>query len=189
MRTLHSIHHERREKGFILLLSVLITSVILAISFSIYSISLKELVLASFLKNSAQALVAADRGMECALYWDRAIGPMQNGMQYTIFATSSEWRGDTSFGGSLTMSNAVCHDGTADKIITSNAVTGWANSLIGAETATTDFSMSYSDGTCVEVTVWKDRDLTTITSDGYNTSCSSASARRTQRTVQFRSNL
>lgn len=164
------------EGGFILLLTVLITSVILAISFSIYSISLKEMVLASFLDNAARAFVAADRGIECALYWDRATP--QNGMQYTIFATSSDWTS-----GSLAMGNAIC-DGN---VLTAS---GWS-SPVGVRTLThgiSSFSITFGDSTCVDMVVSKDDDSTTVTANGYN-SCLASNVRKTQRTIEVRYNL
>ena len=49
------------QKGYILLMAILISSIILAISFGIYALTIKEIILASFLKDSAKALGAADR--------------------------------------------------------------------------------------------------------------------------------
>ena len=56
--------------GFTLVLAVLVIGVILAIGLSILNVTLKELILSGYARESAVALSAADAGMECALYWD-----------------------------------------------------------------------------------------------------------------------
>lgn len=60
----------RDSGGFTLVLAVLVVGVILAIGLSILNITLKELILSGYARESAVALAAADAGMECALYWD-----------------------------------------------------------------------------------------------------------------------
>lgn len=168
-----------KAEGFILLLTVLITSVILAISFSIYSISLKEMVLASFLDNAARAFVAADRGVECALYWDRvpsAANP-QSSIVYTIFATSTAWNPPATFANVL-----VACDGLQLSLAT------WSSARIDADHGLSSFSLTFGDATCVDVIVSKDFEVTTVTANGYN-SCSASNVRKTQRTIQVRYNL
>jgi len=59
-----------RERGFTLLLAVLVASIILSISASIFKIAQKELTLSSIGRDSQFAFYAADTGAECALYWD-----------------------------------------------------------------------------------------------------------------------
>lgn len=59
------------QKGFVALFTVLIVSVILAMTIGIASISLKEIVLSSSATEGSKAFYAADSGIECALYYDR----------------------------------------------------------------------------------------------------------------------
>ncbi len=59
-----------RKKGFTLLFAVLTASLILAISISILTISIKESRLSGIARESQLAFYAADAGVECVLYWD-----------------------------------------------------------------------------------------------------------------------
>lgn len=61
-----------KQKGFVALYAVLITSLILSMVIGISSISYKELVLSSYAKYSHYAFFAADTGLECAQYFDQA---------------------------------------------------------------------------------------------------------------------
>ena len=176
---------QNKNKGFILLIAVLVSSIILAISLGVYSLSLKEVILASFLKDSTRAFGAADRGVECALYWDRTAP--QNGMPYTIFSTSSSYVTIPS----SPLDNAVCDALRLDDPSApapSGSGTGWdvtATPLVG----TTQFTLTYPDNTCAELTVIKEGTTqTTIVSNGYNT-CDSNNSRRTQRTIQVSGNF
>jgi hypothetical protein len=56
--------------GFALLFSVLVSSLLLTIGLSIFSIALKELAISTASRQSIYAFYAADSGRECALYWD-----------------------------------------------------------------------------------------------------------------------
>jgi len=58
-----------KNKGFAILFAVLISSLLLAVGFSVYNISVKELVISNFEAGSRQAMYSAQSGMECALYW------------------------------------------------------------------------------------------------------------------------
>ncbi len=160
-----------RNKGYILLLSVLVSSIILAMSLGIFTISIKEVVLASFLKDSARAFQAADRAVECTLYWDRS--SPQNGMTGSIFSTSSASVPP------LNINSATC-DGQQ---LTSS---GWTVTTSSA-TGTTQFLLNFADGSCATVEVIKDAISTMVTGNGYN-SCDASNPRRTQRTIEVQSN-
>lgn len=58
------------QRGFTLLIAILVTAVTLAIGAAILNVTLKELILTGLTRDSYVALNAADAGMECALYWD-----------------------------------------------------------------------------------------------------------------------
>lgn len=62
--------NKNQKHGFTLLMAMIISSLLLSIGISIYSITLKELILSSHGRNSQFAFYAADTGLECALYWD-----------------------------------------------------------------------------------------------------------------------
>lgn len=64
----------RQRGGFALLFSVLVSSLLLTIGLSIFSIALKELAISTAVRQSIYAFYAADSGRGCAIYWDRKIG-------------------------------------------------------------------------------------------------------------------
>ncbi|NQV93418.1 pilus assembly PilX N-terminal domain-containing protein [Candidatus Kaiserbacteria bacterium] len=64
----------QNNKGFTLLVAVLVSGVLLAIGLAIFNITIKELLLSSSGRESQFAFYAADSGTECALYWDQKGG-------------------------------------------------------------------------------------------------------------------
>jgi hypothetical protein len=60
----------KNEKGFVALFSVLVSSILLLMALSISGIAYKEQLLSVNAKSSQYSFVAADTGMECALYYD-----------------------------------------------------------------------------------------------------------------------
>lgn len=72
MQRLYQQHRasDGTQRGFTLLLAVLIVGIVLAIGLAILSVTLKEFLLSSLARESSVALSAADAGMECARYWD-----------------------------------------------------------------------------------------------------------------------
>jgi len=59
-----------QQKGFMLLLSILVSSLALAIGATVLHITLKQLQLAGISKSSEISIHAADAGIECLRYWD-----------------------------------------------------------------------------------------------------------------------
>lgn len=70
------------KQGVALLMTMLIVSAILAIGLTIASITYKQLVLSSTIRNSTRAFYSADSVLECILYNDK--------IRPTLFATSSD---------------------------------------------------------------------------------------------------
>lgn len=177
MNIFSSHNGAKHNGGFILLFSVLIMSILLAIGLSIYSLSVKEVVLASFLRNSEKAFIAADRALECALYWERSYP--QNGLPYTAFATSTAW--------SLTVAELATVECDGQPL---TSLSSWDNTTGRTATAgRTYFSIIFADDlTCAEVEVSRTALETTIISNGYN-DCTATNPRRTQRTIQVTTNL
>lgn len=165
----------RASGGYILLLSILISSIMMALGFGIHTLALKELVLSTFARESSRAFANADRAMECALYWDRAFP--QNGMPYTIYATSSFYQ-DIPPG---QLNNAKCDNVAINSVWTRSAYT--PNSAL-----TTYLINDAASQTCASVAVQKTPTGTTITSNGYST-CDVTNVRRTQRTIEVYSNF
>lgn len=61
---------DKKQKGFTLLYSVLISSIVLAASLSIINIALKQHKLSALSRESQVAFYAANTGIDCAIYWE-----------------------------------------------------------------------------------------------------------------------
>ncbi len=70
------------KKGFTLLIAVVVTAMLLIISFVVANIAYKQLILANSNQESQYAFYNADSGIECAVYWDFKSG-------VSAFATST----------------------------------------------------------------------------------------------------
>lgn len=70
----------KQPRAFTLLMSVLISSILLALGYEIYNLAVKEVNLSSSGRESQFAFFAADTGIECALWADSKLD---------AFATSS----------------------------------------------------------------------------------------------------
>ena len=68
--TQYPILDTRYKRGYALMLSIVVSSVVLAIGLSLLNIVRKELILSSIGRESQFAFYAADSGIECAFYWD-----------------------------------------------------------------------------------------------------------------------
>lgn len=60
----------KTTRAFTLLMSVLVSSVLLALGYEIYNLAVKEVKLSSAGRESQFAFFAADTGIECSLYLD-----------------------------------------------------------------------------------------------------------------------
>lgn len=125
----------RAKKGFVMLFSVLISSMLVVIGLSIFNITLKELTISTSGRESQVAFYAANSGIECALYWNLK----GNGSRSAFASTTAQEEID-----SAKTVPAVC-----------NAVT-----VNSATSATTNFTFYVNDpsdlnGPCVDVVVVK----------------------------------
>lgn len=59
------------QRGFTLLIAVILASVALSIGIALLDIAYKQVVLASAARQSQTAFYHADTALECALYWDQ----------------------------------------------------------------------------------------------------------------------
>lgn len=167
----------RRGGGYSLLLAILIINIVLAMSLGIFSITIKALILAAFVKDSQKAFGVADRALECALFWDR--GYAWNGMtpQKSIYSSG------TTFTPPTNVDSAQCGGQRLNNPAPAPTGTGWTVTNTTA-TGTTNFMLTYpAENTCAEIKVVKDQISTIITVNGYNT-CVSSNPRKIQRTIQ-----
>lgn len=151
-------------KGFTLFLSLIVSSLLLAIGVSLSTIILKQLVFSSSGSESQLAFYAADSGAECAIYWDRK-DVDGNFVIDSVFATSS-----------ADSSDIYC--GTGGTSGTAQVGSFYKEISIDLLSATTTFYVDFSNAegnACAKVTVakWYDAadatpDNTRIDSRGYN---------------------
>lgn len=164
------IKNKNNKKGFTLFIALIVSSLLLAIGFSLGTIILKQLVFANSGKESQLAFYAADSGAECALYWDR-----KNTEGYTTF--------DGAFATSSVFQDILC--GTGGPTEQMSKVGSFFKVVSNDQlSATTTFYADYSDRSggganllaCAMVTVGKTMvdeggvltEKTQIESRGYN---------------------
>lgn len=147
----------QEEKGFTLVLSILIVSLVLSIGLSLLNISLKEKQLSASGRDSQIAFHAADSAMECALYWDLKGGG--------VFDTAGSFP------------NISCNGTTVTQSLQSGQTESGGNIYRVFEVTYTPTSG------CAEVSVTKVGGLTTIDARGYNT-CNVNYTRRVERGLE-----
>ncbi len=79
------INKIKKNKGFVILFAVVISSMLLAIALGVANIALKEIKFSTSAKDTNEAFFAADIGAECALYWDK--NPSAFGISTTTIPT------------------------------------------------------------------------------------------------------
>ncbi len=191
---------KQKQKGYVLLLSVLISSIILAMSMGIFAISLKEVALATFARDSVRAFAAASRGLECAMFSDRI--NKHNAVFYGQVQTYYDARTPiTEFTPFIKGNNSAVYSIPPEVGLNGES---WApppgfncsgfNGILATDTASgldtgdSDFTLNFGDS-CAVVNVHKVKILTTFTSNGYSDTCTSTNSRRTQRTIAVSVNL
>lgn len=160
--------NNKQEHGFVILFSVVLTSIILAITLGLAEISFREVVFSSTGPESNEAFFAADTGAECALYYD-----LQGGGFFGIDPSSTD---------SLIATAVPNCAGTALDLHQGTATGPWIFYLpnLGAEREA-----------CAKVIVTKTftPDTTSIISEGYNigegTDCASTSIHRVERRLEI----
>jgi len=146
------------SRGFTLLISVLVSSILLALGLAIFNIASKELTLSSSSRESQFAFYAADSGIECALYWD---------YQEDAFSTSSPMQ--PSCKGAPVTDYSINFDS-------------------GTGIYTTEFSFILGGGEttpCTDVIVTRTENpkRTSVVAAGYNT-CVTTNPRRIERAIR-----
>lgn len=147
--------YRRPQRGFTLLIAVILASVTLSLGLALLDIAYKQIVLATSAKQSQYGFYNADTGLECALYFDQ----QQNAFDYTSPATSITCAAQT-------MTFATAPNST---------------SVVGSVRTTKLYLTCPSSGYSAILTVTKDSaGSTTVYSTGYN-NCSASDAHRVER--------
>lgn len=164
MTTMMRKRPQHDQRGFTLLMSALVASVVLSIGVAIFSIVEKEVKLSSIGRDSQFAFYVADSAADCALYW--------------------EWR-HTWFGSTTPPADISCDGQTVPVKVTEtqDAFGDWESST---------FSYEYTPGgLCAQVFVVKYLDgnilRTTVHADGFSVACGviNTSNRALQRSVEL----
>jgi hypothetical protein len=168
------------QKGFTLLLSILVISMILSASLGMAQIALKENQLSSLVRESESAFHAADKGIDCALYYHISYDRYSPGPPHSPFSTSSVFELPSN------MNTVTCNGTRLDSVWTQT------NPAPAATTGLTTFWLNFADGSCVYVEVLNYNSNTTIDStikaEGYNT-CVVNAPNRTLRVIEVTTNL
>lgn len=143
------------NKGFTLIVAVLVSAVVLTIGLSVFNLGLKQLVLSSTDRESLYSLASADAGLECALLWD--------GDPSNPFATSTP-----------KPATILCGGQSVSVTSFSAATSTFLYKIEGTDS-----------GSCVYVEIGKSMSAlgnvrTFVKSNGYNT-CDTGDTRRTER--------
>lgn len=151
---------QKRTEGFVLLVAVMISTIILAITMGVLDISSSEILFSSSAVRTGEAQLAADAGIECALYNDKN---SINKFPLTGPATSINC---------LNTAITPSFTGTANSASYDFVISG----------------MGSSGQACAIINVFKDNSVvpmeTTVTSRGYNvgnSSCVSTNPNRVER--------
>jgi hypothetical protein len=113
---------KKRSKngGAVLLIAVLVSSVALAVGLGVYNRTYKELLFASFWKQTQVAFAAADGGLECALYWDlhQAPSPVSCFGNTVLLSDGTSWNPSANVAVLLDITTPIC----ATIEVTKNAI-------------------------------------------------------------------
>lgn len=157
----------KKNKGFTLVVAVVVTSMLLVIGFMLSDVAVKQLKLATSNEESQYAFFAADSGLECAKHWDLSSADL------SPFATATPGTIFCNFQTIKTGSQSIPPSATA------NSVVGG-----GITNATSTFYLTYTKGCAIVTVAKKANGYTTIDSRGYNT-CDTTSPRRYERGVSI----
>ncbi len=80
-------HFTKKEKGFAMLFTVLVISLILSIALGISNLTFKQTILSNLAKDSQISFYEADAAIECAMYYDISNGAFTSPMDPGVFST------------------------------------------------------------------------------------------------------
>lgn len=167
----------KKDRGFTLLIAIIVTSMLLIVSFAISNMAFKQIVMASAQLESQYAFYNADSGLDCAIYWDLKHQGTTNPSPFDIdYPTGAIACWATNLSVITTGSQNI--DLSAGNIVQSLIGGG------GSGNRTSIFKVDYTHG-CAIVRVTKQVDgYTNIESRGYNT-CDVNSPRRYERGISI----
>ncbi len=177
------------KKGFVVLFAVILVSIILTISLSLFNITFKQLYLSSVVKESQHAFYFADSAARCARYW----GAFYNSSCF--YDTNPANCGPFGFPSIDSNGNPIFHQPSLNTV---NCFGGDLDLTVSPQqtrtcdlnSCSTSFKVSLTDSdgrsSCVDMTVLANINNTKIQADGYNNAnCTSASGRTVLRSVNL----
>ncbi|MFA6094371.1 MAG: pilus assembly PilX N-terminal domain-containing protein [Candidatus Paceibacterota bacterium] len=159
-----------RSQGVTLFIAVLVVSMLSLASLSISNIALKQVLIGGSVKSSQKAYVAADSGMECALYWDTHNYDNEGSLFNHTYSPETFTCG-TGVVNDLGQVDDGGYDGVFDCV---NSTTGepYDDGLL-----TSEFEVDYDLLACSIVSIKKtcdgDKVNTVVSARGYNVGCAS----------------
>jgi hypothetical protein len=195
----------KQNRGYTLLLAVLISSIILAMSLGIFSIAYNEIVLATFARDSTRANAAASRALECAVFFDRINqhAAQDHGLAATYYDTRTK-NTYTPFarGTSVDFTNnypeaeswaitpgSALPQGGGNWTLDCGSVASAGYTAVPSASTTGASTLSYNfTDACADVIINKAGIDTTFISNGYS-DCNAANVRRTLRVIQVTMNI
>ncbi len=159
-----NIHKFKENKGYAIMFTVILVSIISLISLGLSNTTYKQLLLSSGAKDSGQAFYQADMSMECALYIDNQTTTLPDG--------------DTTFS---------CGMDKNTNQYQMNITSSVSNSITTYNLLPTS-SLNVSQDPCFRISILKDNSnplltTTTIYANGYNI-CNINNPRAVERTIQ-----
>lgn len=133
--------YRRPQRGFTLLIAVILSSVTLALGLALLDIAYKQIVLATTAKQSQYAFYNADSGLECALYYDQK----QNAFDYTAPVASITCAGQTLTFATAPNSTSVVSNTRTTKLYLTCPSSGY-NAILTVTKASTGSTTVYSTG-------------------------------------------
>lgn len=169
MRFFKTSHLQRQKrKGFTLIISVLISSILLSIGLAMFNISLKEALLSSIGKESQTSFFASDSGIECVVYWEYTyqLPPDPPSVFDAVVVAADVPCINTSGANGITVDSSSCAGGICTHNLT--------------------YRPGASSDECARISIQKDSSVpsTVIESRGYNT-CDTNDPRRTERAIRI----
>ena len=178
------------QNGFTLLLSILVVSMVLSVVLGITEIVIKENQLATLVRESESAFHAADKGIDCALFYHISYDRNTPPLLWSPFPTSTiNSPGDYYFPQNYL--TATCNGQQLQPLF--DHIPPEVPSAPNSTSAYTKFHLDFGTppgAPCVDVVVhnYDDGVNSTIVAEGYNT-CDTTSPRRTLRVIEVETNL
>ena len=187
---MNKLFFTKQKRAFILPLTLLITTIILAVATGISTILVKQLFFSRLSRESHTAYYSADSGLSCAVYMDDAYIDQSTGQgifEYDPLDTSGTWnqvvldsvnnaRISRGISPIPTLNDIKCATTPVFVVASSSIAVSDYGAPAKGRTTTFNLSMDLGDGTirCAQVTINKTATFRQIISRGFNTCNTSA---------------